>query len=102
MDKESFYVGLTDHHEEGEWKWASNGRILNETVVEHDFQNGKTRKIGWSYGQPNGKKVEDCVGVTESSFGRSLKLFDTQCTVERDIICELSFSNELDVNDLPK
>ena len=101
MENEPIYIGLSDHHEEGEWIWASNGRILNETAVESNYLNGD-RKVGWAYGEPNGKKREDCVGVTESSFGVSLRLFDIECTTELDIICEINFSHQLDVSDLPK
>ena len=91
-----FYIGLTDHNEEGVWKWASSGRTLNETALEaHGSWNN-----GWAHNEPNGKKREDCVAVGSwSSYGSDL--YDKECTSKLYIICEMSFTNELDVNDLP-
>ena len=100
-----FYVGLTDHHEEGEWKWASNGRKLNETAFEPDKFGWPYEfdKFGWAYGEPNGKKQEDCaVLVVKDTNLFHPKLYDIQCTDELLIICEMSFFHGLDVNDLPK
>ena len=93
-----FYIGLTDHNEEGVWKWASSGRKLNETALEsYGYVYGNN---GWAINEPNGKKREDCVSVVDMESYHNL--FDTECTSKLTIICEMSFTNELDVNDLPQ
>ena len=91
-----FYIGLTDHNEEGVWKWASSGRKLNETALE---SYGPYGNYGWAHNEPNGKKREDCVAVVDN--GSYHDLYDIECTSKLYIICEMSFTNELDVNDLP-
>ena len=78
------------------WKWASSGRTLNETALEaHGSWNN-----GWAHNEPNGKKREDCVAVVDN--GSYHDLYDIECTSKLYIICEMSFTNELDVNDLPQ
>ena len=94
----AFYIGLTDHNEEGVWKWASSGRKLNETALEsYGYVYGNN---GWALNEPNGKKREDCVSVVDMESYHNL--FDTECTSKLTIICEMSFTNELDLNDLPQ
>ena len=88
---------MTDHNEEGVWKWASSGRKLNETALE---SYGPYGNYGWAHNEPNGKKREDCVAVVDN--GSIHNLYDIECTSKLYIICEMSFTNELDVNDLPQ
>ena len=80
------------------WKWASSGRKLNETALEsYGYVYGNN---GWALNEPNGKKREDCVSVVDMESYHNL--FDTECTSKLTIICEMSFTNELDLNDLPQ
>ena len=96
-----FYIGLTDHNEEGVWKWASSGRTLNETALEsYGYGYGNN---GWAHNEPNGKKREDCVAVGLGMWNSDgSDLYDIECTSKLNIICEMSLTNELDVNDLPQ
>ena len=108
-----FFVGLTDHEEEGVWKWASSGRTLNCTK---DQSRGWTSipsncypypRGPWGENEPNGKKKEDCVAikVTKKYYNSESKwnMADVVCSKKSNIVCQKSFHyNELDVNDLPK
>ena len=63
-----FWVGATDRHTEGEWRWLSG------QLVEHD---------NWYSGQPNNAKGgEDCMAL----FG--YKYFDTGCNDTWYYICK--------------
>ena len=97
----AFYIGLTDHNEEGVWKWASSGRKLNETALG-SYGHTYGYDNGWAHNEPNGQKREDCVAVVDNGSGNKYNLYDIECTSKLYIICEMSLTNELDVNDLPQ
>ena len=104
MTTNDFFVGLTDYEEEGIWKWASSGRILNCTKISW---RRSTTNCKWGENEPNGKKKEDCAAIevtTEYSWKDSKwHMNDVDCSKKSNIVCQKSFHyNELDVNDLPK
>ena len=105
-----FFVGLTDYDEEGVWKWASSGKILNCTKRSlRKASNCKPYPWGpWGKNEPNGKKKEDCASIEvrrKYSWDDDLEWYmnDIACSTKTNVVCEKSFDyNELDVDDLPK
>lgn len=70
--RDSPWVGLTDAHQEGTWRWIVPGADAPGDVPGFD---------GWSGSQPNGDADENC------AYLRSGWL-DSDCDSERDLVCE--------------
>ena len=94
-----FYLGLTDHELEGEWKWSSTKRIFNSTDSSKELA---TNWMSWAKhysffkkDEPNGNRSENCAEVTVSKTflvgQKSYSLKDIKCSTKSTIICEKSF-----------
>ena len=96
----SFFLGLTDYHEEGVWTWESTGESLNCTKSSWTLQSN-CQPYPWGENEPNGKKKEDCAVI--EVVHRKWYMNDIACSTKTNVVCEKSFDyNELDVDDLPK
>lgn len=61
------WIGLSDHHNEGSWRWVDN------TTIELSY---------WKQGEPNNDGDEDCVELYNDGWN------DDQCNREKVWICE--------------
>ncbi|XP_060002680.1 CD209 antigen isoform X2 [Lagenorhynchus albirostris] len=61
------WIGLSDHHNEGSWKWVDN------SPLQLSF---------WKKGEPNNHENEDCVELYNDGWN------DGKCSTENSWICE--------------
>ena len=80
--EKSFYMGLTDHEQEGHWKWSSTNRISAINI--------------------NADHLDCAQPITQDPNKKKVRFIPIECSTKLTIICEKSlYFSTVDVNRLP-
>lgn len=80
---DKFWIGLTDMHKEGEWRWVDDSKL-------------STSQQFWGKHQPNNwKEGEDCARMGQLDFNDkdAAGWFDAFCHINMKFICETRISS---------